>query len=84
MTKSFLENLKKGIKKADISTIAGLWEHMKSAERTDIEILCERKGLSLNLHNIRKILSENESVLKAVFNNAELAEKTDMEILALS
>lgn len=56
MTKLFFENLKKGMINAGMETIAGLWEHMNFAERTDIEILCERKGLPLNLHNIRKIL----------------------------
>jgi hypothetical protein len=83
MTKLFLKNLKKGIKKTDISTIAGLWEHMRSAERTDITILCERKGIACSLHNIREILSENESLLKAVYNYADAAEQRDLEILAL-
>lgn len=82
MTKVFLNNLQKGIKKAGMKTIAGLWEHMNYAERTDIEIICERKGLALSLHNISKVLSEETSLLKVVYENAEEAEKRDLEALA--
>lgn len=83
MTKVFLENLQKGISKADMGTIKGLWEHMAYAERTDIEIICERKGLALSLHNIAKLLSENEEILKAVYENAEPAEKRDLDALSM-
>jgi hypothetical protein len=82
MTKDFLNKLKKGIRKAGMETIAGIWEHMNSAERTDIEIICERKGTALNLTNIAETLSENDSLLEAVYNHAEEAEKRDLEILA--
>lgn len=82
MTKEFLNKLKKGIRKAGMGTIAGLWKHMNCSEATDIAILCERKGLALNLVNIAKTLSENDSLLEAVYNHAEVAEKTDLEILA--
>ena len=83
MTKVFLNNLQKGVKKAGMDTIAGLWEHMNYAERADIEIICERKGIALSLHNIAKLLSENEGILKAVYENAEEAEKRDLEALAM-
>ena len=56
---------------------------MEVPEKTDVKILCERKGLPLNLHNIQKMLLENESLLMAVYETARMAEKTDMEILAL-
>lgn len=82
MTKIFLNNLQKGIRKAGIETIAGIWEHMDYAERTDIEIICARKGLTLSLHNIAKVLSEEANLLKVVYVNAEEAEKRDLEILA--
>lgn len=83
MTKVFLEKLQKGISKADMGTIKGLWEHMAYAERTDIEIICERKGIALNLHNIKKVLSENKELLKAVYENAALAEQRDLDALAM-
>lgn len=82
MTKNFLNKLKKGIRKAGMGTIAGLWEHMNYSEATDIAILCERKGVALSLTNIAETLSENDSLLEAVYNHAEEAEKTDLEILA--
>jgi hypothetical protein len=84
MTKVFLENLQKGISKADMKTIAGLWQYMNYAERMDIEIICERKGIALNLHNIKKVLSENKELLKAVYENAADAEKRDLEALAMA
>ena len=55
---------------------------MNFAERTDIEIICERKGTVLSLTNIAETLSENDSLLEAVYNHAEEAEKRDLEILA--
>ena len=82
MTKEFLKKMQKGIKKTGMETIAEIWEHMNSAERTDIEIICERKGVALSLTNIAETLSENVSLLEAVYNHAEKAEKRDLEILA--
>ena len=82
MTKEFLKKMQKGIRKASMETIAGIWEHMNFAERTDIEIICERKGAVLSLTNIAETLSENDSLLEAVYNHAEEAEKRDLEILA--
>jgi hypothetical protein len=82
MTKEFLKKMQKGIGKAGMETIAGIWKHMKFAERTDIQIICERKGVALSLTNIAETLSENDSLLEAVYNHAEEAEKRDLEILA--
>ena len=83
MTKLFSEDLKKGIKNAGEETIEAIWKHMEEPEKRDVKILCERKGLSLDLHSIQETLAENESLLMAVYNTAKFAEKTDLEILAL-
>ena len=82
MTKELLKKMQKSIRKAGMETIAGIWEHMNSAERTDIEIICERKGATLSLANIAETLAENDSLLEAVYNHAKEAEKRDLEILA--
>ena len=82
MTKEFLKKMQKGIKKAGMGTIDGIWEYMNPTERRDIEIICERKGIALNLTNIAKTLSENDSLLEAVYNHAKEAEKRDLETLA--
>ena len=76
------EKLKKAVKNAGMETIAALWENMETAEARDVMILCERKGFVLSLHNIASILTENESLLWAVYNHAQLAEKLDLQILA--
>ena len=83
MTKEFLNKLQKGIKNAGMETIEGLWENMQTEERDDIEILCERKGKALSLHNIRDILSKNTNLLEAVYNHADEPEQRDLETLAL-
>ena len=83
MTKEFLNRLQKGVKKAGMGTISGIWKHMNTSESTDIRILCERKGLALSLNNIAEILSNNSGLLEAVYNHAADSEKRDLETLAL-
>ena len=77
-----VEKLKKAVKTAGEGTIKGLIEHMHYSEKEDIRILLDREQKALTIENVVNVLSENDSLLWAIYEHAQEAEKQDLIILA--
>ena len=77
-----LNELKKAIRKADVETMIGIWKHMHYSEKEDIRIILSRTNVPWTFNSIENILLHNDTLLLAVYNHADEAEKRDLEILA--
>lgn len=77
-----INELKKAIRKANVDTMIGIWEHMHYSEKEDIRIILSRTNVPWTFNSIENILLHNDTLLLAVYNHADEAEKRDLEILA--
>ena len=77
-----INELKKAIRNADVNTMIGIWKHMHYSEKEDIRIILSRTNAPWTFNSIENILLHNDTLLLAVYNHANEAEKRDLEILA--